>query len=386
MTPLPLDGVRVIDFTQVMLGPCCTQTLADYGAEVIKIEKAKIGDLSRWSLGSDPDGLNNPVFCSLNRNKKSLALDLKQKAVLDGILDLIKGADVVVNNFRPGVMERMGLGYETLKALNPKLIYAVGTGFGLEGPYKHKGGQDILAQALTGLMKRKTDESHPTAIYATPLADYAAGMHLVQGVLLALLHRAKTGEGQQVSVSLYSSMLALQMQEGAAWMMREKKLNWGAFPLTGCFATTDGEIVMVGAFKQNPLRDICEALEIEDLSLKPEFADFDMQMANRPLLQEIFRENFARNSNAHWLKRLEGVDILCAPVRTLEEALEDEQTRINGMLLEAGETPAGPVRLVGSPIQLSAAPVTVRIPPPTLGQHNEEYFPSSELSLTGDAA
>jgi crotonobetainyl-CoA:carnitine CoA-transferase CaiB-like acyl-CoA transferase len=386
MTPLPLDGIRVIDFTQVMLGPCCTQTLADYGAEVIKIEKASIGDLSRWSLGSDPDGLNNPVFCSLNRNKKSLALDLKQDAVLKGILDLIKHADVVVNNFRPGVMERMGLGYETLKALNPRLIFAVGTGFGLEGPYRHKGGQDILAQALTGLMKRKSDEAHPTSIYATPLADYAAGMHLAQGILLALLHRAKTGEGQQVSVSLYSSMLALQMQEGAAWMMREKKLNWGAFPLTGCFATTDGEIVMVGAFKQNPLRDICAALEMEDLSLKPDFADFDRQMTNRSALQAIFHDRFAQNSSAHWLKRLEDVDILCAPVRTLAEALDDEQTRINGMVLEAGETPAGPVRLVGSPIALSAAPVAVRIAPPELGQHNAEFFPSTPEALRGDAA
>jgi crotonobetainyl-CoA:carnitine CoA-transferase CaiB-like acyl-CoA transferase len=386
MTPLPLDGIRVIDFTQVMLGPCCTQTLADYGAEVIKIEKASIGDLSRWSLGSDPDGLNNPVFCSLNRNKKSLALDLKQDAVLKGILDLIEHADVVVNNFRPGVMERMGLGYETLKALNPRLIFAVGTGFGLEGPYRHKGGQDILAQALTGLMKRKSDEAHPTSIYATPLADYTAGMHLAQGILLALLHRAKTGEGQQVSVSLYSSMLALQMQEGAAWMMREKKLNWGAFPLTGCFATTDGEIVMVGAFKQNPLRDICAALEIDDLSLKPDFADFDRQMTNRSALQAIFHDRFAQNSSAHWLKRLEDVDILCAPVRTLAEALDDEQTRINGMVLEAGETPAGPVRLVGSPIALSAAPVTVRIAPPGLGQHNAEFFPSMPEALRGDAA
>lgn len=386
MTTLPLDGIRVIDFTQVMLGPCCTQTLADYGAEVIKIEKAKIGDLSRWSLGSDPDGLNNPVFCSLNRNKKSLALDLKQDAVLKGILNLIKDADVVVNNFRPGVMERMGLGYETLKALNPRLIFAVGTGFGLEGPYRHKGGQDILAQALTGLMKRKSDEAHPTSIYATPLADYAAGMHLAQGILLALLHRAKTGEGQQVSVSLYSSMLALQMQEGAAWMMREKKLNWGAFPLTGCFATTDGEIVMVGAFKQNPLRDICAALEMEDLSLKPDFADFDRQMTNRSALQAIFHHRFAQNSSAYWLKRLEDVDILCAPVRTLAEALDDEQTRINGMVLEAGETPAGPVRLVGSPIALSAAPVTVRLAPPALGEHNAEFFPSTPEALRGDAA
>ncbi|NEK55751.1 CoA transferase, partial [Rhizobium leguminosarum] len=140
MTILPLDGIRVIDFTQVMLGPSCTQVLADYGAEVIKIEKVRIGDLSRWSLGSDPDGLNNPVFCSLNRNKKSLALDLKQPEARETVLTLLETADVVVNNFRPGVMERMGFGFEDLKKINRKLIYAVGTGFGLTGPYQHKGG------------------------------------------------------------------------------------------------------------------------------------------------------------------------------------------------------------------------------------------------------
>ncbi|WP_440408979.1 CaiB/BaiF CoA transferase family protein [Neorhizobium petrolearium] len=385
MNPLPLDGVRVIDFTQVMLGPCCTQTLADYGAEVIKIEKAKIGDLSRWSLGSDPDGLNNPVFCSLNRNKKSLALDLKLKEARDAVLALIAEADVVVNNFRPGVMERMGFGYGDLKKINKRLIYAVGTGFGLIGPYQHKGGQDILAQALSGVMRRKSDSSHPTSIYATPLADYSAGMHLVQGILLALLHREKTGEGQQVAVSLYNSMLAMQMQEGAAHMMRKKDLNWGAFPLTGVFDTTDGAIVMVGAFKQNPLQDICNALDIEDLSQQPRYRDFDAQMEHRPELQAIFRENFAKNSNAHWLKRLEEVDILCAPVRNLAEALEDEQTIINKMILEAGETAAGPIRLIGSPIDMSAAPVSVRIPPPGLGQHNDEVLASLEAER-GDAA
>ncbi|CDZ47076.1 CaiB/BaiF CoA transferase family protein [Neorhizobium galegae] len=390
MNSLPLDGVRVIDFTQVMLGPCCTQTLADYGAEVIKIEKAKIGDLSRWSLGSDPDGLNNPVFCSLNRNKKSLALDLKLTEARDAVLALIAGADVVVNNFRPGVMERMGFGYEDLKKINKRLIYAVGTGFGLTGPYQHKGGQDILAQALSGVMRRKSDSAHPTSIYATPLADYSAGMHLVQGILLALLHREKTGEGQQVAVSLYNSMLAMQMQEGAAHMMREKDLNWGAFPLTGVFDTTDGAIVMVGAFKQNPLQDICNALEIEDLSAQPRYEDFDSQMAHRPELQEIFRANFARNSNAHWLKRLEEVDILCAPVRNLAEALQDPQTLINKMILEAGETAAGPIRLIGSPIDMSAAPVSVRISPPSLGQHNDEILASLEVqplpAARGDAA
>lgn len=385
MTSLPLDGIRVVDFTQVMLGPCCTQMLADYGAEVIKVEKAKIGDLSRWSLGSDPDGLNNPVFSSLNRNKKSLALDLKQDEARAAVRALIDTADVVVNNFRPDVMERMGFGYEELKRTNPRLIYAVGTGFGLEGPYRHKGGQDILAQALSGVMRRKSDASHPLSIYATPLADYSAGMHLVQGILLALLHREKTGQGQQVAVSLYSSMLAMQMQEGTTHMMREKELNWGAFPLTGVFETTDGAIVMVGAFKPNPLRDICVALEIEDLSLQPQFADFDAQMQRRPELQRIFRGAFATNSSAHWLARLEQVDILCAPVRSLPEALADEQTAINGMILEAGETKAGPVRLVGSPIAMSAATVTVRIAPPKLGEHNDEIF-SALAVRQGDAA
>ncbi|SIQ59140.1 formyl-CoA transferase [Rhizobium sp. RU35A] len=379
MTTLPLSGIRVVDFTQVMLGPCCTQMLADYGADVIKIEKEKIGDLSRWSLGSDPDGLNNPVFCSLNRNKRSLALDLKRDDARAAVLALIDQADVVVNNFRPGVMERMGFGYEALRARNPRLIFAVGTGYGLTGPYEHKGGQDVLAQAVSGVMRRKSDQSHPLSIYATPLADFSAGMHLVQGILLALLHREKTGEGQQVAVSLYSSMLAMQMQEGTVHMMRNRELNWGAFPLTGVFETTDGAIVMVGAFRQNPLQDICTALEIEDLSANPRYANFDLQMQHRPELQTVFREEFRKNSAAHWIARLEGVDILCAPVRTIADALQDEQTLINRMILDAGETPAGPIRLIGSPIDMSAAEVTVRIPPPRLGEHNAEI-----LALLGE--
>lgn len=374
MTPLPLDGIKVIDFTQVMMGPCCTQMLADYGAEVIKIEKDRIGDLSRWSLGSDPDGLNNPVFSSLNRNKKSVALDLKSDEAKAQVLALLDGADVVVSNFRPGVMERMGFGYEELKARNPGIIFAIGSGFGLEGPNVHKGGQDVLAQAMTGVMARKSDASLPTAIYSTALCDYSAGMHLVQGVLLALLQRQKTGLGQVVSVSLYNSMLAMQMQEGAAQMMRGKDLNWGAFPLTGVFETTDRPIVMVGAFKQNPLRDICEALEIDDLSVEERFADLDRQMEHKPELQAVFRKRFAEMGCDHWLARLEKVDILCAPVRTLAEALEDEQTLVNRMILDAGHTPSGPIRLIGSPIDMSAAPVAVRHAPPRLGQHNDEVL------------
>ena len=260
--PLPLEGVRVLDFTQLMMGPCCTQMLGDYGADVIKIERAGMGDLSRWSVGEDPDGGNNPVFASLNRNKRSLALDLKSESDREIVRRLVETADVVVNNFRPGVMERMGFGYEDLKRINPRIIWAMGSGYGRDGPYvrKGKGGQDVLAQAMTGAMHRRSGPEIPLSVYPTALADYAAGMHLVQGILLALLQRARTGEGQRISVSLYNSMLAMQMQEAAMHLMRGRELNWAAYPLSGVFETTDGAIVMVGGVQGEPApRDLSRA-------------------------------------------------------------------------------------------------------------------------------
>ena len=252
--PLPLDGIKVIDFTQVMMGPCATQMLADYGADVIKIERPGTGDLSRTSIPNDPAGLVGPVFCSLNRNKRSIVLDTRKPEARDAALRLIERSDIVVSNFRAGVMDRMGFGYEALARLNPRLIYAVGTGYGLTGPYAHKGGQDVLAQAMSGVMARRSDPSVPLALPGTAFADYAAGMHLVQGVLLALLQREKTGRGQLVAVSLLDSMVAAQMQEGTTWLMRGRELNWAAMPLSGVFETRDGAVVMVGAFKTEPLR------------------------------------------------------------------------------------------------------------------------------------
>lgn len=370
---LPLSGVRIIDFTQVMLGPCATQMLGDFGADVIKIERPGTGDLSRNFFGQEgEEAMNNVIFASLNRNKRSVELDSKSTEGRQTILDLIRTADVVVDNFRAGVMDRLGFGFEALSKINPKIICASGTGFGPVGPYAHKGGQDVLAQAMTGVMEKTADPSIPRSIYPTALCDYTAGMHLVQGVLAALLMRAKTGKGQKVSVSLYDSVLAMQMQEAAHWDAHREVLNWAAMPLTGCFEAADGPLVIVGAFKENPLRDICVALEIDDLSLR--FPDLPSQRENKPFLQQTFRERIATRPRAYWLERLEAVDLLCAPVRGLGEAMEDPQTRINGMLLEMDLPFHGRVTHMSSPVHLSEAPVTVRHRPPLLGEHTAEIL------------
>lgn len=371
---LPLAGVKVVDLTQVMLGPCATQMLGDYGADVIKIERPGNGDLSRWSIPDDPAGLDNPVFCSLNRNKRSIALDLRKEAARQVVRELVGAADVLINNFRAGVMERMGLGYEAVRAINPRIIYAYGTGFGPKGPYAHKGGQDVLAQALTGVMARKSNPADPLSVYATALADYAAAMHLVQGILLALLQRERTGEGQQVHVSLYDSMLAMQTQEASMWMMRERHLNWGGMPLTGVFETRDGALVLVGAFKENPLRDISAALEIEDLSQEERFSSLPQMADHRAELQAILRRRFAERTTAEWLEALERQDLLCAPVKSLPEALSDPQTLVNEMIVEVAHSTAGPVRMVGTPIHCSDAPFRVRHAPPRLGEHSEQIL------------
>lgn len=369
---LPLSGIRVVDFTQVMMGPVCTQMLGDYGADVLKIERKGAGDLSR-STFEPVHGADNPIFCSLNRNKRSAALDLRDPAALAAVKTLITDADVVVNNFRAGVMERMGLGYEDCRALNPRIIYAVGTGYGESGPYAHKGGQDVLAQAMSGVMLRRADDALPLSVYPTALCDYSAGMHMVQGILLALLHRARTGRGQKISVSLYDSMLAMQMQEAAMIMMADSEVNWAAMPLSGVFDTRDGALVLVGAFKANPLQDICRALDLPDLSADPKYCNLNQQFKNKTELQRMFRERFASNTNAYWLQRLEQQDLLCAPVRDLREALVDAQTLHNGMLME-GPGEGQTCRFIGSPIHLSEASVALRRAPPRLGQHTQEIL------------
>jgi formyl-CoA transferase len=370
---LPLDGITVIDFTQVMLGPSCTQALGDFGADIIKVERPGSGDLSRQGVMAHT-GEDNPVFLSLNRNKRGIAIDLSTDAGREIIYHMLRDADVVVSNFRPGVMERLGLDYQTLSALNPRIIWASGSGFGSSGPYAHKGGQDILGQAYSGVMKRLADPEHPVSIYATPIADYTAGQHLVQGILLALLQRDKTGEGQKVEVSLYNSMLAVQMQEATTRLMYDQELNWALMPLSGCFPTQNSEIVMVGAFKSNPLRDICAALELPDLSLEERFSTSEHLKRNRREIRGIIADRLRENTSEHWLAALEEHDVLCGPVRSLAEALSDPQTAHNNMIIEFDNGSGQIVKTIAPPIAMSCVDHEVRHAPPRLGEHSRELL------------
>lgn len=210
-------------------------------------------------------------------------------------------------------------------------------------------------------------------------------MHLVQAILLALLQREKTGRGQQVAVSLFESMLAMQMQEAAMWLQRGQHFSWGGYPLTGAFETSDGAIVLVGAFKTNPLQEICKALGIGDLSADPRYATFKDQLAHKPQLQAIFRERFASNSTEHWLARLDEQDLLCAPVLTLAEALGHEQTKANGTVVSLPGR-RGELRIVGTPLSMAPDAFQMRRPPPALGADGDAVLAEAGYSAERIAA
>ena len=282
---LPLRGVRVLDLTQVFMGPSATQVLADYGADVVKIERPAVGDIARRAI-PDRAKVMNPVFLSLNRNKLSIALDLRSAEGQQVVSDLLRVVDVLVSNFRPGVMEKFGLSYSDVRRVNERIIYAIGSGFGQSGPYCHKGGQDFLAQAYTGVLWRRSSEMDPPTVPGTVLADYIGGLHLVQGILLALMVRERYGYGQIVDVSLYNSMLGAQIQEATVELMRGVELNWGRTLLTGIYPTSDGEILIVGSlsYDSNPLKRLCAALKMEDVWRRPEFETVDSLQRKSRLL------------------------------------------------------------------------------------------------------
>lgn len=375
MSNLPLSGITVIDLTQVQFGPSATQTLGDFGADVIKIERPYAGDLSR---STDPfiteENGESAYFMSLNRNKRSIAVDIRKNSGRQIVADLARAADVFVHNFRPGVVERLKLDAMTLRDANPRLVYASGSGFGSTGPLAHKGGQDLLAQSLSGLAMRNPDANGTPKLFPTALGDFSAGMILAQGILMALFQRERTGEGQSLELCLLDTLLAMQQQEVTQWLLRGREVNWITQNLIDTFTTKDGVVTLVGVFRDNPLAAICAALDLPDLSQRPEYTTLQLQMQNRRQLWTELGAGFAKLTSAQAIERLDAQDILCSPVYSLDEAIRHPQVAANRFMVEFEHPVHGKVRTAGNPLKLSSVDRIATRAAPLLGEHSAEIL------------
>ena len=375
----PLKDIRIVDFSQVEFGPIATQFLADFGADVIKIERPGVGDLSRaLDQRADVDGGPNAIFSSLNRNKRSCTLNMRTPVGKSLARRMVLRSDVLVHNFRPGVIDRFGLGWEDLRPDHPRLIHASGSGFGESGPLSGWGGQDMLAQSLSGVAHHaRTAEGRPV-LHPVAFADFGAGMVLVQGVLLGLYTRERTGLGIKVHVNLLDVMVTAQMQELTQWRLRGEELNFVSQYLAGVFRASDGWVTMVGLFRHNPLRVVCDALDMEDLSTRSEFSSDAAQLTNRAELFALLDEGFSRYTVEGCLRRLGQKDLLCAPVADYGTVVAHPQVLHNGMMVELG-----PDRLptVGNPVRIDGTPPIPLRAPPSLAAHTEEVL-EEVLELT----
>lgn len=372
---LPLDGIRICDLSQIMFGPCGTQVLGDFGADIIKIEKPGLGDISRAIDRHRPNkGDESSNFMAMNRNKRSLALDMKTEEGREILRKIARESDVFVHNFRPGVIERLGLGYEDIRKDNDRIIYVEGSGFGTTGPLSQKGGMDFVAQALAGVAHDNKDPSGKPQLFPVSAADFSAGMILVQSVLLALLHRERAGRGQKIEINLLDVFLVMQQQEVTQKLRTGHDFNPLESDPMDIFAASDGFVAVIAVLRPNPVSDVCRALEIPDITTDPEFATLAQQMANRTEYRRRMSEGFSKFTTEECLARLDRVDILCSPVLPLGETLKHPQVKENNILIELDHPKHGLLRTVGNAIKSSEFPQIALKPPPLLGQHSEEIL------------
>ena len=381
----PLAGMKVIDLTHVMAGPTCTLMLADMGAEVIKIEKVPQGDDTRHTPPSIGD--ETASFLMMNRNKRGMALDLKKPGGAKVLQRLLESADVLVENFGPGVMERLGFGYEDLRTKHPALIYCSLSGFGRTGPYKDRRGFDLVAQAMSGIMSFTGEgPGRPPVKCGAPLSDITAGILAAMGILAAYTHRLKTGEGQWVETSLYEAALVQTYWQSAIALAtgNAPKAMGSAHPLNApyqAFQASDGWIVVGGANQKNWQR-IAAAIGAPELVDDPRFLDSAARMAHLKELEVELAARFCTKPSAYWLQLLEQQGVPCGPVRDMLQALADPQTIARDMVVEVPHTKLGRVKTLGIPVKFSATPVKIRSGAPVYGEHSREIL--SEYGFSAD--
>jgi crotonobetainyl-CoA:carnitine CoA-transferase CaiB-like acyl-CoA transferase len=375
--PGPLAGMRVLELAQIMAGPTCGMMLADMGADVIKVEKLPGGDDARGYREPRVNGVSAP-FMILNRNKRGIALNLKHPKGREVLLTMVKEADVLTENYRRGTLERLGLGYDTLKEINPGLIYCSVSGYGRDGPYADKGGFDLIAQGFSGLMSVTGEPGRPPAKTGNSIADINAGILAVTGILAAYAHKLKTGQGQVVETSLMEAALQQTYWHAAIYFATgDSSGPTGSAHLLAApyqaFQASDGWINIGGANQANWER-IADVLGHPEWRDDPRFRDNSARMANLSALTDAMAEVLRTRTREEWTAAFDAAGVPVGPVHTIAEALNHPQVQARGMVVEVEHPQAGKTKALGCPLHFSATPTSVRRHAPMLGEHSRELL------------
>lgn len=385
--PGPLQGIRVLDLTRVLAGPYCTMFLGDLGAEVVKIEQPGVGDDTR-SWGPPFVGGESAYFLCINRNKRSLSLDLKSDRGTELLRRLAESADVLVENFRPGTMDRFGLGEKDLRKANPRLIYASLSGFGADGPMRDWPGYDLIVQAWGGLMSiTGAPDGEPTKV-GVAILDIVAGLMLGKTIVAALFARERRGIGQKIETSLLEAEVACLINAGSNYLLGgEIPGRWGnAHPSIvpyQSFKTRDSFLV-VGVASEGIWRRFCHVIERPELADDARFAKNPKRVEHRTELISVLTDLFLERDTSTWITLLGDAGIPCAPVQTIDQVFGSPQVHHREMLVQVQHPTAGTLPMAGLPVKLSATPASIRLAPPLLGQHSEEVL-QTWLGMDEDA-
>ena len=373
----PLEGVRVLDFTIYQQGPQASVVFADMGADVIKIEMPRHGDLGRV-IGSTGKERFSPYFLVHNRGKRSITLDLKKDEAKRICLQMAERSDVVIHNYRPGVMERLGLGYDEMRGVNERIIYGHASGWGPEGPRARDPSFDLAAQAQGGLIGVTGEPDGYPLPAGAAVADYVGAINLAMAVMGALYVRERTGRGQKIDTSLLGGQVALQSWEIQYYLtsgdMGKAGRGHHYVPTIWRVFKTADSYVVVGGMPENRWTAFCQAVDMPELEEDPRFAKYFDRLAHREELYVILDEAFVKKTNDEWMTLLKAADCICAPVATYEELVNDPQVRANDYIVEVDHPTRGRMSAVGVPWRFSETPAVAAVAAPELGQHTEEVL------------
>ncbi|MGR3823940.1 MAG: CaiB/BaiF CoA transferase family protein [Salipiger marinus] len=380
--PLPLAGLRILDLTQVMAGPFCCMMLGDMGADVIKVEPPK-GDQTRTSMGFRMKGEDSPGFLALNRNKRSVTLDLKTEAGRAMFFELVKTADVLVENYRPGVTKRLGIDYDSLSDLRPELIYASISGFGQTGPWSQRPGFDLIAQAMSGVMSAMGHPNSGPVKSGVSVGDLGAGLFCLYGILSAVIGRQASGRGQYIDASLFEAALSLSIWEATEfWATGQSPRPLGTANRMSApyqaFTASDGMFV-VGAANQKLWDLFCGVIDRPDLQQDPRYHHNTDRVANREDLVADLEPVFVTRSVDHWVDAFLQAGVPAGPINDFGQVFDADHTLARDMVLKIDHPAEGQMNSLGFPVKLRGTPQQVRYAPPLLGQHTDEL--AGELGL-----